>query len=356
MPLRLPRLLAAVATISSLLAAASVSMASPVTDETARAAAVLDRVFDYWKARSDRVHSLHFTWDCRTTYRKGWFDPSRAPGTRLDRDQVFEQFGVQVWIDGNERLCLVETPSFKVPEAKVTDTRRMVRRLVIDGTTASRFSVGSEYETGAPPTRPLGPHGLVFPSHGLAGLLPDPQLQALSLTFRPQHPTVAPWLKEQCKLVDENARVDDVHCVKIERVVDETRPPRRREEACWVNPACDDVVVRWTVKSRVATYLGSIKYKKDNAYGWIPSEWTFDTKGRQLSEFKVTGYAINEEIDPRTFSQNFPAGTPVEDNGIGRHYIVEQDGSRRTISHHDFLRRAGIYVPEKQFPAKPQPN
>jgi hypothetical protein len=70
----------------------------------------------------------------------------------------------------------------------------------------------------------------------------------------------------------------------------------------------------------------------------------------------MTSYAINEEIDSGTFSQDFPAGTPVEDNGTGRHYTVEENGSQRAISHEDYLRRAGVYLPEKQFPAKPQPK
>ena len=38
---------------------------------TAHEPAVLDRIFANWKARHDRVHSVHFTMDCRTTYRKG---------------------------------------------------------------------------------------------------------------------------------------------------------------------------------------------------------------------------------------------------------------------------------------------
>jgi hypothetical protein len=78
----------------------------------AHESAVLDRIFANWKARHDRIHSLHFTWDCRKTHKKGWPDPSGTPGNRLAKDQVFEQFGVQLWIEGDDRLCLIRTPLF----------------------------------------------------------------------------------------------------------------------------------------------------------------------------------------------------------------------------------------------------
>ena len=75
------------------------------------------------------------------------------------------------------------------------------------------------------------------------------------------------------------------------------------------------------------------------------------------------GYAINEKLDPAVFSQEFPAGTPVDDASNAtspattRLYVVQQDGSKRTISRAEFNRLAGVPEPpnpKRQVPAKPQ--
>jgi hypothetical protein len=106
--------------------------------------------------------------------------------------------------------------------------------------------------------------------------------------------------------------------------------------------------------------VGSIKHKKDLTNGWIPSEWSFDYPGHLRYEFKVTSYAINEKIDPALFSQEFPPGTAVQENmnppspGTLRHYVVQHDGSKRMISHEEYLRLAGVYQREKEVRVKPQ--
>jgi hypothetical protein len=314
--------------------------------QSAHEAAVLDRILTNWKTRHDRVHSLHFTWDCRITQRKGARDFSKRPLTRFEREQVFEQFGVQLWIDGDERICLVITPIFKIAEANVTDTARAVGRWVTVGSKGSSFIAGRIYETGAPAPRATGIQGMLFPS-STAREWPDPRIQALLLTFRPQDPSVS-WLKDQCHLVDENAGVDNGRYIKFERAIERSPLNPERTDACWVSPARDDVVVHWTIRAKppFTDWEGSIKYKKDKAYGWIPSEWTTDF-GDVLNECRVTRYAINEKIDPVVFSQQFPVGTPVQeqldkDRAKFRYFVVEQDGSKRAISKQEYARLAGF--------------
>jgi hypothetical protein len=355
----LPRF-AIVATVLFFLASAPHFASTTRADDAAQAAneaAVLDRIFVNWKSRHDRIHSLHFTVDCRTTYKKGSLDFSSSSQARFDRDQEFQQFGVQLWIEGDDRMCLVTTPTFKVPQAKLIDTRRVVCRCVIVGKTASDYSSSSWWETGVPAVRAFTPHGFLHP-------IGDEQIAGpygpLLFTFRPQFPWLS-WQREQCRLVDENAMVEGGRCVKLQRVIEPSRSiPFRREESCWVSPARDDVVVHWTIEVKDRRIDGSIKYKKDKANGWLPSEWSIGTKGAEFSEYKVTSYAINEKIDPAIFSQEFPAGTPVEDATspkIIRHYVVQEDGSKRTITNEDFIRLTpSLDPPKQQARAKPHGN
>jgi hypothetical protein len=350
MPLLLLRRLAIIATTILFLALApplSLSARADDAPKAAHEAAVLDRIFANWKARGDRLHSLHFTVDCRMTFPKGSFDftSTSNPLPRFDRDQVFEQFGVQFWIEG-ERLCVVTTPMFKVPQAKSTETRRVAMRSISDEQTTSNFYASAPYETGAAP-QPFARYGFV--QHD-----PDSDSRSLGsawlplfLALRPQFPSIC-WRREQCHVVDDKAMVDGIQCVKFQRVLDPSHMYRvKREEACWISPARDDAIAHWTRKTpNSPDCVGSIKYKKDKTWGWIPSEWSVETKGIELYEYKVTDYAINEKIDPAIFAHEFPPGTPVSDQMNGgsakdvRYYVVEKEGSKRTISAQEFARLA----------------
>src|SRR5580692_485217 len=66
--------------------------------KSAHEAAVLDRIFANWKARHDRVRSLHLTWDSRTTHLSGKTFPLKRIEKRPDFE--FEQLGVQVFVEG----------------------------------------------------------------------------------------------------------------------------------------------------------------------------------------------------------------------------------------------------------------
>ncbi|HXY34340.1 MAG TPA: hypothetical protein VEI07_08940 [Planctomycetaceae bacterium] len=322
-------------------------------------AAILDRIFANWKARHDRVHSLHFTWNSRrTSSRRPHFSGKTLPLHRVEKGEEQHQFGVQVFFDGDQRYCRVEPPIVRVEQGKPTDTRRVVERLVIDGDTTWRYVAGPRYLWDRDPPNAHGAVSrTVEPNPTLAGLEGP---QALWLTFRPEFPNLS-WRRDECRLVDENATVDEVRCVKIQRVIvpkPGNRPRQeRRVESLWVSPVREDVVVHWTVEARILVIKGSIRYNKDPKFGWVPSEWTREMPSiHNLEECRVTGYSINETIDPSVFSHQFPPGTPVQDQrgrdkpeGL-RHYVVEANGSERAISQQDYVRLGP--QPEKK-PAAP---
>jgi hypothetical protein len=368
MPLLLLRRLAMIATPILLLAPAPSLSLSARGDDAPRAAheaGVLDRIFTNWKARHDRVHSLHLTWDSRITHLSG----KTFPLKRIEKapDFEFEQLGVQVFVEGDQRYCKVDTPIFNVPQVKPTDTRRVVERWIIDGDTTWLYRDGARYEKhSADPEFSRNPFGIVSRTIRVDQPLPDPTLQALCLTFRPQFPNLS-WRRDQCRLVDEHATIDGVPAIKIQRVI-VRKAGNGRElkhvESLWVSPVRDDVVVHWSVERVIAPILlmeGAIRYKKDPNVGWVPSEWWEIPELHNLEESRVTAYAINERIDPSVFSPPFPPGTPVQDlrgrdrrEGL-RHYVVEPDGSKRAISLEDFFRLSDPRpFLEKKPAAKPQ--
>jgi hypothetical protein len=322
----------------------SLSASADDVPKAAHEAAVLDRIFANWKARHDRVHSLHFKWDAELTLRTKSVDPLRS--------------SAQLWIDGDDRVCLITTPFSPMPQAKFVNRDQVVSRLVITGKAASYYYGGPGGENaGGPAPGQIIRHGRL--DHvDLYRHLSGEWLQPLLIAFRPQYPSIS-WLREQCRLVEENSPIENGRYTQFRRVVQPPRPNPRREEACWVSPVRDDVVVQWMVRSPPpSASVGSIKYKKDTTAGWIPSEWSCEYPAGRVEEFRVTGYAINEKIDPAIFSLDFPAGTPVQeqfDKGPAkfRYYVVQPDGSKRTISSEEFWRLI-VPIPLGQpAPAKP---
>jgi len=314
----------------------------------AHESAVLDRIFANWKARHDRVRTLHFTIDSRIVYKSGEPDPSRFdPQARLDRDQLFQQFGVQIWIDCDDRMCVVTTPTFKVPQAKLAATNRVADRWVQVGQTISIFSASPYFETGVAPRKPFAPHGSVLRNPGRDRPLTGPVVRPLLLTYRPQDPSIN-WLRDQCRLVDENSPMEGSRSIMFQRVVEpSSNVPVRRDEACWVSPARSDIIVHWRIKTANQKIDGSVKHKKDETFDWVPSEWTIGTKGASgFSEYAMVKYELNQKVDPAVFSQSFPPGTPVQEQvgtGAARKlhwYVVQPDGSQRPISREQYYRLA----------------
>jgi hypothetical protein len=319
-------------------------------------AAILDRIFANWKARHDRVHTLHFKWDMRATFKKGSPDPfsKKWPPPPLDRDQEFDEFGAQLWIEGDDRQCLITTPYFRTPRAKLAERDQVLSRVVTVGGTTLSYYGGIGWDAAAAGPGEVARSARIYrtPQHQEVA----PVLRPLYLVYRPQGPSIG-WSREQAQLVDDNALIDDIRCIKLKRVVDVHRG--KREEMYWVSPVRDDAVVHWTIGG---ISEGSIKYKKDAKSGWVPWEWSVEVTGEALYEYKVTSYEINEKFDPSVFSFDCPAGTPVADEMVaGRqgtvHYsVVERDGSRRTITEDEFGRLCNVPMkkrPRVNKPAKP---
>lgn len=82
--------------------------------------------------------------------------------------------------------------------------------------------------------------------------------------------------------------------------------------------------------SSIYTRTISIQYQRDPVHGWVPAAWTSQQPG-ELSEDRVTKYAINEPIPAETFSLKLAPGTLVFDRRTSEQYRVAKDGSKSDV-------------------------
>ncbi len=162
----LPRFAIVATVLFSLASGPYFAQAAPADDapKTAHESAVLDRIFANWKARHDQVRSFHFVYDCRMTHRKGSPDPLKSLVTPLEHDEIFDEIGAQLWMEGDDRLCWVDTPRFKLAQAQRRDGSRITFRMVIVGKTAWWYDTGPLYETGGAPSPAVQTHALLYPA------------------------------------------------------------------------------------------------------------------------------------------------------------------------------------------------
>jgi hypothetical protein len=327
---RVPRAVAAAtkpllaASILCLVCLSAVSVAQEANQTASTATSpTLARVFADWKARQERVKSLHFTWDFRIELPKGYVFPDdpvvgglNAAGVKIDADGVhYTMPPSEFWSEGPDRF---RDEFFMVLCTGPNDWKQTARiRATIEGkrNTRLKLPIGSDEE----------PHATIWNKvkvekrSAWSGTGGNPQWDArdidlvpLLLTFRPFHPTLG-WSPERCRVVSEDAMVGNVHCVAIQ--MDDFR----HSETCWVDPARDNVIVFWEKSQRRTPSVSvTIEYQRDKAHGWIPSRWKRELAGSKPSamatgEAIVTRYAINEKLPAETFAPAFPPGTRVFD-------------------------------------------
>ena len=102
---------------------------------------VLQRIFANWKARRERITSLHFVWDMRLTIPKGRRDGAEPENTVVPADRHKDEHGNELWIAGDDHVCAEfrEWPS--QPHAKSADKQGIVGRQAFNGQLESRFWV-----------------------------------------------------------------------------------------------------------------------------------------------------------------------------------------------------------------------
>jgi hypothetical protein len=111
--------------------------------------------------------------------------------------------------------------------------------------------------------------------------------------------------------------------------------PARTPTRYWLAPDKEYVVrrIRDVGAFQVARQT-DIRYRRDEAVGWLPTDWTlteYGRGGRALVTTTVTVAAVrlNEPVPDETFRVTFPPGTLVSDSATSKSYRIGPDGTRR---------------------------
>lgn len=105
----------------------------------------------------------------------------------------------------------------------------------------------------------------------------------------------------------------------------------------WVDPSRDFVMVRsLTVSHGNPVSKTDIRYRREEACGWVPDEWETVTQGpgseRRVSRrVQVTKHHFNEPMDAAQFDLSFPPGTRVRDRKNDLDFLVTPGGGKRVI-------------------------
>ncbi|HEX4072536.1 MAG TPA: hypothetical protein VHX68_15250, partial [Planctomycetaceae bacterium] len=301
---------------------------------------VLQRIFANWKARRERITSLHFVWDIRLTIPKGRPDGAEPDNGAVPTDRHKDEHGNELWIAGDDHVCAEfrEWPS--QPHAKSADKPGIVGRQTFNGQFESRFWVSPSEKMR------FVPEGWMHPAKEQSDF-GSRQFTPILLTYRTRHPWL-PWRVEDCRLITENAIIDGVRYVKIEQTVKDNGV--RTVDTCWVDPRRDDVVVAWERRPNGGpshpTWRGSCEYQHDRHFGWVPIHWraSFGADTYLICESTVTAYDLNQPMPPQKCDPHFPPGTYVADAAHRQWYLVQPDGSKRMLTH-DELGRLTTPVP-----------
>jgi beta-lactamase regulating signal transducer with metallopeptidase domain len=316
--------------------------AAKTADPGQRESELLSRVFTAWRARQERVKTLHVTWKSRLLLTKGfqYQEPSQWPIAGMDPDEesfkVANQFECQLapsdlWGDEQGRLrddlTVVRSHALKEPKPAVRV------RTVVDGMTHSRLVMPISNE--APLMTiwrevpfAINSNGGMYAPQAAERRNREAELMPLVLALRPES-QAAGIVPGSCQVVEEDAIVDKIHRLKIRM---ESRWPRlrqqRRDERAdnadtfWVDPSRDYVIVLWErnwLASQPGTSVIAVKidYRRDDKLGWLPSHWETRLKkglrGTDLAIHSVTQAAINEPLPPETFARSGPPRTRVYD-------------------------------------------
>jgi hypothetical protein len=279
----------------------------------------LERILANWKAREERTRSLYFAWERRTFF--GEVADLRSQGKafskRADaRSRVIE---FSFWAEEPDRCRFDETPLASLQPAATPFAAK--GHSVMNGATALTVE-GPSNAAELPVCR-------VAASGNNWRRIASTQVRLATC------PLDAFVLGRQSKfhIVTENALIAGLRCVELQNAKDHDRWLER----CWVDPARDDVVVAYELTFHPKdedrpkdTRTISIQYRHDPVHGWVPAGWTSQQPG-ELSEDRVTKYAINEPIPAETFSLKLAPGTLVFDQPAREQYRVAKDGSKSDV-------------------------
>jgi len=329
--------------VSNAVGSEPTAAASPSDDS-----AVLKSILADWRARQQRITSLHVKWDSR-------WRPSR------DQNSSSAWCQREFWVDDRGRFRLNDSAE-QGSGLKATGFHQPLRDRCIAGAQWSFNGVMGRMLECNPNC------GLVSKNCDHISSSPD-SIRTLLLALCPLFPlerrTFGLYLPlEKSRVTSRNAIVGKTHCIKLRADWGSFA------DKYWVDPARDHVIVAWerSIERQTDGPTGTgimvfvnIDYRHDKQYGWIPVGWKYTNylpPPVSTVEDTITSVAINESIADRTFTLEFPAGTTVSDWSTRERYTVTKDGSKTNLAKYDSL--GSLVVGESleetvNFVIRPQP-
>lgn len=264
-------------------------------------ASVRRRILANWRARQEQSKTFHFAWNSQSVPPKKW-------NARVREGHI------ELWMDGETRFRL-EASSF----AKEQPNDKQIRQNTFDGSTSRQLSLDGQ--------------SAVVRSDDDGNQLNGIAVFPLLLALRPLSRGGVARASQPMRVLTDNAIIDNKHYLKIER------QESNFVDTFWLDPARDDVIVRWErVRRGNAQASVSIEYQRDKTHGWVPARFSQTNSANGYgftSENTVTSFIFNARFPDETFTLTFPPGTTVVDWKQLEKYVVSQDGSKTDLRKYD---------------------
>ena len=264
----------------------------------ANEAAVRRRILAHWRARQEQSKTFHFAWKSQSVFPKNWNSPVR-------------EGQIELWMDGETRFRL-EASSV----AKGRPNSKQASQNTFDGSTSRQLSLDRQSAVVRSDDDGTPLNGIaVFP---------------LLLALRPLSRGGVARASQPLRVLTDNAIIDNQHYLKVER------QESSFIDTLWLDPARDDVIVRWEhVRRGNVEASVSIEYQRDKTHGWVPACFSQANEHGVTTENTVTSFTFNARFPDETFTLTFPPGTTVVDWTQLEKYVVAQDGSRTDLRKYD---------------------
>jgi hypothetical protein len=301
-----------------------------------------------WQARQDLVKSARFVIEESVTTRKGHYShfvegdsakrvadmrkavslPPPIVGAVLPPKDTTNLILKEVWVDGSKhRYETSGLTSFDPIQLSFVAERYVS---VADGT-----YVRSSRSQSDPSASPGYPSGLVRKAkRPIDSCVPTSRV--FMVTCRAVDRVLACYDADSLKLTGQASKIGDDLCYSL------LQKDRDSSEAIlWVNPKQEFTVVR--IEEIVDGRLDqrySISYVKNENAGWVPNTWEIVTleknrSMRRMQQGTLKQAEINSSIPAKSFTDIYPVGCRVVDEGASKEYILRTDGTQRILTKSD---------------------